>query len=51
MLRSMLFEVDALDLPTLIGAALLLVAAAAFASYLPVRRATRVDAVAMLRSQ
>jgi hypothetical protein len=32
-------------------AAMLIVAAAALASYLPVRRATRVDAMAMLRGQ
>ena len=51
LLRGMLFEVDPLDPATMIGAALLLIAAAALASYVPVRRATRVDAVAMLRSQ
>lgn len=50
LLRGMLFEVDPLDPSTTIGAALLLVAASALASYLPVRRATRVDAVAMLRT-
>jgi putative ABC transport system permease protein len=49
-LRSMLFEVDALDPSTILGAALLLIAASALASYVPVRRATRIDAVAMLRS-
>jgi hypothetical protein len=32
------------------GAALLLIAASLAASYLPVRRATRLDAVAMLRN-
>jgi hypothetical protein len=42
LVRGMLFDVDPLDAPTMIGAALLLVAAAALASYLPVRRATRV---------
>jgi len=50
-LRGMLFEAEPLDPPAIIGAALLLMAASALASYLPVRRATRVDAVAMLRSQ
>jgi putative ABC transport system permease protein len=50
-LRGLLFEIDSLDPPTLMAAALLLVAAAALASYLPVRRATRVDVTAMLRSQ
>ncbi len=50
MVRAMLFEVDALDPSTLLGAALLLMAASALASYVPMRRATRVDAVAMLRN-
>ena len=50
LLRGMLFEVDPLDPPTIVGAALLLIAAAALASYVPVRRATRVDAMAMLRT-
>lgn len=51
LLRGMLFEVDPLDPLTLGGAALLLMAASALASYLPARRATRVDAMATLRSQ
>jgi putative ABC transport system permease protein len=46
--RGMLFETRALDPPTLVGAALLLIVASAAASYWPARRATRVDAVAML---
>jgi putative ABC transport system permease protein len=50
MVRAMLFEIDALDPSTLFGAALLLIAASALASYAPVRRATRVDGVAMLRN-
>jgi putative ABC transport system permease protein len=48
--RGMLFEIRALDPPTLVGAALLLILASGAASYWPVRRATRVDAVAMLRN-
>jgi predicted permease len=51
LLRGMLFQMDPLDPSTIVGAALLLIVASALASYLPVRRATRVDAVAMLRSQ
>ncbi|MBA2304976.1 MAG: ABC transporter permease [Acidobacteria bacterium] len=51
LLRGMLFEVHPLDPSTILGAALLLMAASALASYIPVRRATRVDAVAMLRSE
>lgn len=51
LLRGMLFEVDPMDPAASAAAALLLVVATALASYLPVRRATRVDATAMLRSQ
>jgi ABC-type lipoprotein release transport system permease subunit len=46
----MLFEVDPLDLPTLAGAALLLIAASLLAAYVPTRRATRLDPAGMLRS-
>ena len=51
LLRGMLFEVVPLAPSTIAGAALLMMVASALASYLPVRRATRVDAVAILRSQ
>lgn len=51
LLRGMLFEVDPLDPSTILGAALLLIGASALASYVPVRRATRVDAVATLRNE
>jgi putative ABC transport system permease protein len=50
LLRSMLFEVDPLDPMAIAGAALLLIGASALASYVPARRASRVDAVATLRS-
>ena len=50
-LAGMLFEIDPLDPLTLTGAALMLILAAALASYLPVRRAVRADTVAVLRSQ
>ena len=49
-LRGMLFEVDPLDPSSIVGAALLLIAASALASYVPVRQATGVNATAMLRS-
>jgi predicted permease len=49
-LRGMLFEIEPLDPTTLIGAALLLIVATVIASYVPMRRATRIDAVAALRS-
>ena len=51
LLRSMLFEVQPLDPSIILGAALLLIAASALASYIPVRRATRVDAMEMLQSE
>jgi putative ABC transport system permease protein len=50
LVRGMLFDVSALDPMTLTGAALLLIAAAALAAYGPARRATRLDAAAMLRN-
>jgi predicted permease len=50
LLRSMLFEVDPLDPLAIAGAALTLVGVSALASYVPARRATRVDAVGALRN-
>jgi hypothetical protein len=47
----MLFEVSPLDPASLAAAALLLVAAAALASYGPIRRAPRADLMTTLRSQ
>jgi putative ABC transport system permease protein len=49
-LRGMLFEVDPIDPLTTAAAAVLLCGAAVLAAYVPTRRATRVDAVATLRS-
>jgi ABC-type lipoprotein release transport system permease subunit len=46
----MLFEVDPLDPMAIVGAAVLLMGVSALASYVPARRATRIDAVATLRS-
>jgi putative ABC transport system permease protein len=51
LVRGLLFEASPLDPTTLGGAALLLVLTSALACYLPMRRATRVDAVTMLRSE
>jgi ABC-type antimicrobial peptide transport system permease subunit len=51
LLRGMLFEVDPLDPLTVAGAALLMIAAAALASYLPLRRAAGLDAMTVLRAQ
>jgi ABC-type lipoprotein release transport system permease subunit len=50
-LRALLFEVQPLDPTALLAAALLLVGASALASYLPARRATRVDPIALLRTE
>jgi predicted permease len=49
-LRALLFEVHWLDPASMVTAASLLVGAAALASYLPARRATKVDPVTMLRA-
>jgi putative ABC transport system permease protein len=50
LVRGMLFQIEALDPSTLFGAAVLLIAAAALAAYVPMRKATRIDAVALLRN-
>jgi predicted permease len=50
LMRGLLFEVQPLDPLALGGAALLLAAAAVLATYLPARRAARVDPAAMLRA-
>jgi len=49
LLRSLLFGIEATDLSTFAGSALLLAIVAAAASYLPARRATRVDPILALR--
>jgi putative ABC transport system permease protein len=50
-LRGLLFETEPLDPPTLLTAAAVLVGAALLATYLPARRATRVDPVEALRAE
>ena len=49
--RSLLFGVGAADPLTVAGAAVLLIAIAAFAGYLPARRALGIDPMAALRSE
>jgi len=49
--RSLLFEVSPMDPVTLAGVALLILAAAMLASWIPARRASRVDPVEALREQ
>ena len=51
LLRGLLFEVEPLDPSSLLLAALLLVGVSAFASYMPARRATRVDPAAVLKAE
>ena len=50
LLRGLLFEVQPMDIPSLMGAAILLLAVSALACYLPARRAARVDPIVTLRS-
>jgi predicted permease len=50
LLRGLLFEIHPLDPATLLGAGALLVGVAAFACYLPARRAVRVDPMRTLRA-
>jgi len=50
-LRGLLFQIEPLDPLSLFGAAAILVAAALLATYLPARRATRVDPVEVLPTE
>jgi len=49
-LASMLYAVEPRDLTVFAGVAISLLATALLASYLPARRATRVDPIAALRA-
>jgi len=51
LLKSLLFEVSAVDAPTFAGIPLLMTALAAAASFLPARRASRMDPLEALRSE
>ena len=50
-LRSLLFGIQPFDVPTLLGAVLVMLAAGIGACYLPARRATLVDPMLALRSE
>jgi predicted permease len=49
LIASLLFGVGPTDLPTFFGVAALIIVAASFASYLPARRAARIDPMVALR--
>jgi putative ABC transport system permease protein len=51
LIAALLFEVGPADMPTFAGTAVLLIAVAMLASYLPARRALRVDPVSALRAE
>jgi putative ABC transport system permease protein len=51
LMRALLFEISPTDLPSFASVAVLLTATAAIASYLPARRATRVDPLSALRQE
>lgn len=51
LLGSLLYGVDPLDLPVFVGAPAVLLAVATAASFLPVRKATRLDPAQVLRSE
>jgi ABC-type lipoprotein release transport system permease subunit len=50
-MTSLLFGVGALDPLTYVGAVVVILAAAALASYMPARRAAQIDPVETLRAE
>jgi ABC-type lipoprotein release transport system permease subunit len=50
-MKSVLFKTSAWDVSTFVGVVLLLAGASLAASYIPARRATRVDPVVALRQE
>jgi putative ABC transport system permease protein len=49
--EGQLYAIEPLDAPTFIGAALLMLAAAALAAFVPARRAVRIDPMSALRHE
>ncbi len=50
-LKTMLFDIQPFDLPTLVAVALLLISVAVFSAWLPARRASRIDPMDALREE
>jgi putative ABC transport system permease protein len=50
-IEGQLYAIEPLDRPTFIGAALLMLAAAALAAFVPARRAVRIDPMSALRNE
>lgn len=49
LISTTLFGISAVDLPTFAGAVVLMIAVAQFATFVPARRATKVDPILALR--
>jgi ABC-type antimicrobial peptide transport system permease subunit len=50
-LRTLLFDTDPFDVPTFVASAALLLGLGVLASYLPARRASRVDPLIAMRGE
>jgi ABC-type antimicrobial peptide transport system permease subunit len=51
LIRAMLFDTSPLDVGTFVGSALVLLGIAAFSSWLPARRAIRIDPTIAMRTE
>jgi putative ABC transport system permease protein len=50
-MRSMLLDVSATDLPTILAVSAILAAVAILASFIPAQRATRIDPILSIRHE